>query len=158
MRISATGTEPGAEDGESGFTLIELLVVLTIMGLATAAVVLTMPDPRGRIRDEAEKFAARAHAAQSEAVLEARSIALVVDREGYGFESRSDGRWAPLTVKPFIHSGWSPGIEAMVGGDGKARITFDPTGIAEPRKIILARGDERATVTVGANGDVRVSR
>ena len=44
----------------AGFTLIELMIVVTIIGLASAVVVLALPDPRGRLRDEAAQFAARA--------------------------------------------------------------------------------------------------
>src|SRR3546814_9805738 len=33
-----------------GFTLVELMVVLVILGLASAAVVMTIPDPGGGVR------------------------------------------------------------------------------------------------------------
>ena len=70
MPISATGNSPHLPAGgpgfafsgrvaEGGFTLIELLVALTILGLMSAVVVLAIPDPRGRLVDEAERFAAR---------------------------------------------------------------------------------------------------
>ena len=51
------------------------MVVLAIIGLVSGAVVLAMPDPRGRLRDDAERFAARARAAQDKAVIEARPVA-----------------------------------------------------------------------------------
>jgi general secretion pathway protein H len=55
MPISATGRARR----QSGFTLVELLIVLTIVGLMSAAVVIAMPDQRGSLVSEAERFAAR---------------------------------------------------------------------------------------------------
>ena len=73
-----------------GFTLIELMVVITIIGLASAAVVLALPDPRGRLADEAAHFAARASAARDLAVIDARPISVWVSAGGYGFDERTD--------------------------------------------------------------------
>ena len=67
MPISAPGNSRPAAEG--GFTLVELMVVLTVIGLASAAAVLAMPDPRGRLVDEGARFAARVRAAQDSAVM-----------------------------------------------------------------------------------------
>ena len=58
----------------NGFTLIELMVVLTIIGFISAAVVLAMPDPRGRVVEDADRFAARVAAARDESVVTAWPI------------------------------------------------------------------------------------
>ena len=83
MRTSATGTA-------EGFTLVELMVVLVIVGLVSAAVVLAMPDPRGALRGEALRLAARADAARERAMMDNRPVALVIRDQGYGFEWRSE--------------------------------------------------------------------
>jgi len=78
---------------EHGFTLIELMIVITIIGLASAAVMLAMPDPRGRLMDEAERFAGRARAAHDSAIVEARPVSIWVSGGGYGFGCKDpDGR------------------------------------------------------------------
>ena len=51
------------EPNGNGFTLLELMVVLTIIGFISAAVVLAIPDPRGRVIEDADRFAARVAAA-----------------------------------------------------------------------------------------------
>ena len=132
MRISATGT---ADEGftrlrrsaQQGFTLVELLVVLVIIGLMSAAVVLAIPDPRGGLIAEAERFAARARAAQERAIMDNRSLALRLTGEGYAFERRDAGEWRALEHKPFAPARWEEGTEA-VARDGRERLVFDPTG------------------------------
>jgi len=68
MPISVAGNNAR----ERGFTLIELMIVIAIIGLASAVVVLALPDPRGRLTDEAARFAARTRAAHDLAVVGAR--------------------------------------------------------------------------------------
>jgi general secretion pathway protein H len=151
MRTSATGT------GERGFTLVELLAVLAIVGLVSAAVVAAMPDPRGSLRGEAVRFAARAEAARERAVMDNRPVALLVGQGGYAFAGRSGGAWRPLEEKLFAEQSWSEGTRARIEG-GEQRIVFDSTGFAEPARLNLVRGKEAAQVEVTGGGRVHVVR
>ncbi|HEX8483179.1 MAG TPA: GspH/FimT family pseudopilin [Allosphingosinicella sp.] len=139
----------------SGFTLIELLVVLVIIGLVSSAVLLGMPDPRGALRGEALRLAARAEAARERAMMDNRPVALVLKDDGYGFEWRIGGEWRAMGVKPFIEQSWGEGTQAAMTG-GESRIVFDSTGFAEPARLRLVRGDEAAEVEVTDGGRVRV--
>ncbi|HEU0133733.1 MAG TPA: GspH/FimT family pseudopilin, partial [Allosphingosinicella sp.] len=141
----------------TGFTLVELLVVMTIIGLVSAAVILGMPDPRGALRGEALRLAARAEAARERAMMDNRPVALVLKEGGYGFEWRTGGEWRAMGVKPFIEQSWSEGTQASMAG-GEARITFDSTGFAEPARLRLVRGDEAAEIEVTDGGRVHVVR
>jgi len=143
---------------EHGFTLIELMIVITIIGLASAAVMLAMPDPRGRLMDEAERFAGRARAAHDSAIVEARPVSIWVSGGGYGFDARRHGAWQPIGEKPFQVERWSQGtIAAVASGAGRDRIMFDTTGLADrPFDIRLTRDDETATIHVGTDGTIRI--
>ena len=70
----------------SGFTLIELMVVLVIVGVATAALGLSIrSDPARQLRDDAQRLVERLAAAQSEVRIDGRAIAWQADADGYRF-------------------------------------------------------------------------
>jgi general secretion pathway protein H len=140
-----------------GFTLVELLVVLVIIGLLSAAVIVGMPDPRGALRGEALRFAARADAARERAMMDNRPVAMVLEEDGYGFEWRAGGEWKTASERPFIAQSWSEGTRASIEG-GEKRIVFDSTGFAEPARLRLVRGGEEARIEVTDGGRIHVVR
>lgn len=141
---------------ERGFTLIELMIVITIIGLASAVAVLAMPDPRGRLVDDAERFAARARAAHDSAIVEARPVSVWIASAGYGFDTRSHGAWLPISEKPLRVSRWADGVTPTLSAD-RDRVVFDSTGLADrPLDVRLNRDGESATVRIGADGSVKV--
>jgi general secretion pathway protein H len=148
---------PLRRSAEHGFTLVELLIVLVLLGLASAAVIVALPDPRGSVTAEAERFAARAKAAQDRAVIESRAMAIRVTAAGYGFDRRAKGEWEAIDSEPFNDRRWGEGIAASVAGSGAARIVFDSTGMADPSTVTFIREGEQATVTIGQDGSIHVA-
>ena len=150
MPISAT--DALERRSEAGFTLLEMLVVVTIIALLSAAVVLGAPAGGTSLREEAERLAARARAAQEHAIIANRAIAMRLDAAGYSFSVRGGGAWHPAAAP--AAGRWEEGTRPR----GPGRVLFDAAGATEPVELVLERARERVTLDFLAEGDVRVRR
>lgn len=144
--------------GSAGFTLVELMIVLTLLGLASAAVVLTWPDPRGALRDEAERFAARVRTAHDMAIIEGRSVSVWVSDGGYGFDKRAAGAWAPMGEKPMLVTRWGANVRPVVQSPaGRDRVIFDSAGLGNtPMTVRLQRDRDVISVRIAIDGAVAI--
>lgn len=141
-----------AGNNEHGFTLVELMVVIAILAVLTTAVMFAIPDPRGRLIDDADRFAARTKAARDDAILQSRDMRVRLTATGYSVERRRQGLWQSQTEKPFAPAAWSSGTNAS----GAPAIVFDATGATAPATVTLARDSERVVVTISGNGAIHV--
>lgn len=146
---------PGSK--EAGFTLVELMVTITVIALMSAAVLWAVPDPRGKVRDDALRFAARVRAARDQAVVTAQPVSVWATAGGYGFDQRIAGRWSPVADKPLRVERWTEGARATLDAtEGRVRVTYDPTGLPDrAADVRLAMGGRAMLVRIGADGSVR---
>ncbi len=155
-RSAEHGFTPVRRSAEHGFTLVELMVVIAIIGVASAAVVWALPDPRGRLLDEATTFAARARAAHDTAIVASRPVSLWVSPGGYGFDERSGGQWRAIGEKPLRVATWGRGVRPSLT-TARDRLVFDTTGFADRAfDLRLTREGETASVQIDMDGSVRV--
>ena len=129
-------------------------MTVAIIGLAAGAVVLSVPDPRPSVAEDAERFAARLSRAREEAVLTNRPVAVETTASGYGFSSFDGAEWSSLTEGPFGPETWSDGL--TVSPADPARLVFDPTGVAEPATVTLSREGRASRVEIDGAGEVTI--
>ena len=135
-----------------------MMIVVAIIGIASATVALALPDPHGRLMDEAAGLANRVRAAHDAAIVDARPVSLWVSPGGYGFDERFGDAWRPMGDAALRVAQWNAGTRALVAGPGgRERLVFDETGLADrPADIPLVRGRYTAHVRVRADGGVAV--
>jgi general secretion pathway protein H len=138
---------------ERGFTLVELMVVIVVIGLIAGVAVLAIPEPGGGLGAEAERFAARAKAAQEAAVINSRATSLRVDASGYAIARNESGAWKEVAQHP-----WVAGTQPDFGTGAAGRTMFDATGIADPLEVTLRRGEQRVQIVIGGDGEIQVRR
>lgn len=153
MPTSETG-RTRSHRSRSGFTLVELLIAVAIMGLAAGAVILSAPDPRPSVAEDAERFAARLSRAREEAILSNRPVAVEATAAGYAFTSFDGAAWSALEEGPFGPETWTQGVTVE---PSEARIVFDPTGVTEADALTLTRDRNSRTITVDGAGEVTLN-
>ena len=128
----------------SGFTLVELMMVIVIIGLAAAVVVLSIPERGGSLVSEAERFAARAKAARDGAILDSRAATIALGPGGYEIGA---ARYE-----------WVEGTQSQLSGGRDGRLRFTATGLADPARLVLRRGERAVAIDIGEDGNVQIQR
>lgn len=139
---SATGTS------EAGFTLVELTVAMLIIGMASAALVLSLPPPGGDVRRQAERLAAHAAAARDMAIGCGCPVRLATDTAGWQVQRAAANGWLPDPTMPT--AALPDGMSLPV-----SHVDFDATGLATPARLLIRSAGTAAAVTIDAAGGVR---
>ncbi|EGH1125318.1 type II secretion system minor pseudopilin GspH, partial [Escherichia coli] len=83
---------------ERGFTLLEIMLVIFLIGLASAGVVQTFAtDSESPAKKAAQDFLTRFAQFKDRAVIEGKTLGVLIDPPGYQFMQRRQGQWSPVS-------------------------------------------------------------
>jgi general secretion pathway protein H len=112
-----------------GFTLLEMLVVIAVIGLMTAAAILSLrvlggDDPAKR---SAQQLQQKLLAARDLAELEQRAVGLYINQDGYEFFAYSVrwGAWRPISNRALSPEQWPEGVEVDLFIEGRVALIDD---------------------------------
>jgi general secretion pathway protein H len=88
---------------KNGFTLIELLVVIVLLGIVTSFAVLSMGtgSAERKMEEEAKRLHALIKLVREESIIQAKEIAMEINKQEYMFLEYKDKKWIPLKNKIF---------------------------------------------------------
>lgn len=88
---------------KKGFTLIELLVVIVLLGIVTSFAVLSMGtgSTERKMEEEAKRLHALIKLVREESIIQAKEIAMEINKQEYTFLEYKDKKWTPLAGKIF---------------------------------------------------------
>jgi general secretion pathway protein H len=148
------------KDSQHGFTLIELMVVLVIVGIASAAVSLSIkPDPLQLLRKDANRVVQMLQVAQAEARADGRPITWRANAKGFRL-SRRDEQGQDLDhfmndpqLRPRAWETPSMTVRVMP----RQPVVVNAEWFATPLQLQLSDGQHSLTVQRTATGQVRVA-
>ena len=144
---------------QQGFTLIELMVVLVIIGIASAAISLTIkPDPLHLLRKDAERLSQLLQIAQAEARADGRPITLRADAKGFRFNRRSDDG---LGVDAFqgdaqLRARLWESTPMQLNIEPRQTLVLNAEWINPPVRVVLSDGQHSLSLQRDAAGLMRV--
>lgn len=144
---------------QQGFTLIELMVVLVIIGIASAAVGLSIkPDPLQALRKDAERLAQLLQVAQAEARTDGRPITWRATAKGYAFSRQAlsgnglDDLHDDAQLRP---RAWeTPALQVRI--EPKQRLVLNAEWINPALRLVLSDGQHSLSLERSASGQLRV--
>jgi general secretion pathway protein H len=131
-----------------GFTLIELMVVLAVAAIASALVIVALPDrTQTQLDEEAERLAALFESARSEA--RASGVAVRWELPSAGTTDAGDFRFIGLPRDSGLPNRW---LDPRVGAEivGARAVVLGPEPVLPAQRVVLRLDDRR--VVLGSDG------
>ena len=138
----------------AGFTLIELLVVIAILGIAAAAVALSVSRSDVRLlQEETARLGALFRIAQDEARITGRALVWEADHDGYRFrplDEETARDWNDDILRP---RAWPFAVRRIEAG----RIVFGREPLLDPATFFIATAEREARLELDAFGNLRLA-
>ncbi|WP_198781864.1 type II secretion system minor pseudopilin GspH [Shewanella putrefaciens] len=114
----------------AGFTLMEVMLVILLMGLAAAAVTMSIGNsgPQQALERTAQQFIAATELVLDETVLSGYFVGIVVEKTSYQFVYYKDSKWHPLEKDRILsEKQMDPGVTLNLVLDGLPLVQEDET-------------------------------
>ncbi|WP_297895428.1 type II secretion system minor pseudopilin GspH [Shewanella sp.] len=114
----------------AGFTLMEVMLVILLMGLAAAAVTMSISSsgPKKALERTAQQFIAATELVLDETVLSGYFVGIVVEKTSYQFVYYKDSKWHPLEKDRILsEKQMDPGVTLNLVLDGLPLVQEDET-------------------------------
>lgn len=127
---------------KKGFTLIELLVVIVLLGIVTSFAVLSMGtgSSERKMEEEAKRLHALIKLVREESIIQAKEIAIEINKQEYIFLEYKEKKWIPLTGKIFHPRKINEELVFSVETEKKSEI-FEPSKNKLLRLYFLSSGE-----------------
>jgi general secretion pathway protein H len=138
----------------AGFTLIELLVVITILGIAAAAVALSVSISDVRLlQEETARLGALFRIAQDDARISGRALVWEADLNGYRFrplDTEAARDWKDEILRPRT---WPFAVRRIEAG----RIVFGREPLLNPATLRIVTAEREARLALDAFGNLTIT-
>lgn len=143
---------------ESGFSLVEILVVLFIIGLMSAAVVLTFDKPKSALEKQAETLASQLNALAQDGLITGSVNAAGFSKDGYALYTFENSEWTERVSDDWQDSYRLTFTRASAKLDMPKEkepiIMFQPTGLSTPFELTLADRDLKFSLKTEGDGRI----
>lgn len=128
---------------KNGFTLIELLVVIVLLGIVTSFAVLSMgaSGTEKKMEEEAKRLHGLIKLVREESIIQAKEIAMEINKQEYSFLEYKDKKWIPLKNKIFHPRSISDELEFRVETETESKI-FEAKESELLRLYFLSSGEQ----------------
>lgn len=158
MKSPHTQTTPRAL--QSGLSLVEIMVTLSIIGVATSLILLTIPT-RPLHQQEATRLQETLEQTAGRSQITGQPMGLITDGKSYSAALWQNGRWRILTsyrLPSDIHIQVDGALPELPEEDEPPipAVIFDPLGHTPPTDIELVRNRTVTSLTLLPDGHVSV--
>lgn len=145
---------------EAGFTLVEILCVLVVIGLMSSVVILSMPQPKSALDEQATTLTGQLNALAQDGLISGSVTAAGFSEDGYALYSFENSEWTERVSAEWADSYRMKFTRASAKLEIPKKtdpiIMFQPTGLSTPFELTLSDSDVKYAVKTAGDGRIEL--